>query len=303
MKRLLITGGTGYLGAELVRRARASGQWDVVYTYHRTRPDDPAAHPLDLRNARSVEQLVATLRPDTIIHTAYQQSGPDLAAITADGAGHIARAAAAGGARLVHLSSDALLDGTATMPYNDDAPPHPVTLYGQAKADAERLVQQAHPRPLIIRTSLIYGGNQPGVHEQLILDVATGKRPELAFFTDEIRCPVQVTDLALALLELAVLPVSGIYNVAGADAVSRYEFARLVTAAHGILPDRLRSALSTESGMVRPRFCALNSCAAQSLVTTPLRGVRAVLGHPTGDARDDHDRRTAQPTDSGTAID
>ncbi len=146
----------------------------------------------------------------------------------------------------------------------------------EAKAAAEQLVSQHAPQALIVRTSLIYGGATPGVHEQLVLDAADG-RSAITFFRDELRCPVVVDDLAGALLELATSTRDGVLHIAGTDVVSRYEFARLVAAAKGRSPDQIRSGFSAESGLQRPRNCALDCRRASGLLRTRLRGVQEVL--------------------------
>lgn len=278
MHRLLITGGSGYLGSELVRQAAPSPHWEVIATYC-ANPDPIGgvkAVPLDLRSPSAVLGLLEELRPDIVIHTAYVQSGPELDAITARGAGAVAAAARGVGARLIHMSSDVIFDGEVGAPYDEDADPSPISPYGAAKAEAERLVAAEHPGALIVRTSLIYGGAELSKHEQLALDAADG-RADVTFFTDEIRCPVQVTDLALALLELAPADWRGRLNLAGADAISRYEFARLVAAAHGRDIGRLRAGSSAASGLRRPRDCALDSRRSRRLLRSALRGAREVL--------------------------
>jgi dTDP-4-dehydrorhamnose reductase len=275
--RVLITGGSGYLGAELVRQALAGG-WEVAATYFSWRPSIAGAQylPLDIRDAPDVEQAFADVRPDVVIHTAYRQEGPDLWATTVDGSGVIASAARQLGARLIHLSSDVIFDGEREGWYTEQDEPSPITPYGQAKAAAERLVVQSHPDALIVRTSLIYGGAELSKHEQLVLDVAGG-RADLDFFSDEMRCPVAVGDLAAALLELAPSEVSGPLHLAGAEVVSRYAFAQLIAAAHGQSPDRLRAGLSAASDVRRPRNCALDSSKARAMLRTRLRGVSEVL--------------------------
>ena len=138
-----------------------------------------------------------------------------------------------------------------------------------AKLDAERAVADADPAALIVRTSLIYGGDRPGPHEQLVLDALDG-RSDVGFFTDELRCPiVAVPDLAAALLELAAMRVAGPLHVAGPQPVSRYEFALLVAAAHGRDPACLRAARSAELPQRRPLDCALDSSRAQALLADP----------------------------------
>lgn len=275
---MLITGGSGFLGSMLVELARAQG-WNVVATYHAHEPQMRGVRweALDLRDGAATRALIERCAPDAVIHTAYRQEGPDMAAITADGAGAVAQGAYAAKARLIHMSSDVVFDGERSGRYTETDAPLPVTAYGAAKAAAERLVADAHPAALIVRTSLIYGGlERPGRHERFVLDVIDG-RAEAIFFADELRCPIEVGDLAAALLELAGLDRSGILHVAGPDVVSRYEFACLVARAFGRDPARVRGG-SSPAAPRRPRNCALDSCVAQSILTTRVRGVREVLG-------------------------
>jgi dTDP-4-dehydrorhamnose reductase len=145
----------------------------------------------------------------------------------------------------------------------EDDPLSPVTAYGRAKAEAERLVADAHPAALIVRTSLLYGGPEPSKHELAVRD------PGFTFYEDEIRSPVHVADLATALLELAALDLAGPLHVAGADAVSRAAFAELIAR---------RSVRSARAPDDRPKNCSLDSSRAQALLRTRLRGVREVLG-------------------------
>jgi dTDP-4-dehydrorhamnose reductase len=139
------------------------------------------------------------------------------------------------------------------------------------------VVAAAAPDAVIVRTSLIYGGDRPGAHEHMVLDALEGRR-DVAFFSDELRCPIVAADLAGALLDLARQPVSGLLHVAGTDTVSRFEFAQLVAESRGSDPALLRSALSSASVPRRPLNCALDCSRAAGLLATPIRGVRVVLG-------------------------
>jgi dTDP-4-dehydrorhamnose reductase len=242
---LLVTGATGYLGRGLMRGADAAGV---------------SSADADIRDRGSVAALFARLRPTAVIHTAYRQ---DDRAVTFDGAVNVARAAA--GARLVHVSTDVVFDGEKGAPYVEEDEPTPLTGYGRAKADAERAVLAAHPGALVVRTSLLYGGVEPGPQERLAAD------PDASFFTDEFRCPIQVGDLAAALLELVATDRTGVLHVAGADRLSRAEFAALLAGRP------VRTASIADSGLVRPRDCALAIDRAQALLRTHLRGAREVL--------------------------
>lgn len=239
---LHVTGATGYLGSELVR----------------LRPD-ASTERVEIRDHDAVRALFDRVRPEVVVHTAYRQ---DDASVNVEGSENVARAAAAVGARLLHLSTDVVFDGRKGSPYVEDDALSPVTAYGRAKAEAEGRVAAAHPAALVVRTSLIYGGAEPSKHELAACD------PGLTFFTNEIRNPVQVTDLAGALLELAELDMSGPLHVAGADAVSRAGFAELVAGA---------SVRSESAPDTRPLDCRLDSSLAQSLLRTRLRGVRELL--------------------------
>jgi dTDP-4-dehydrorhamnose reductase len=202
--RLLITGGSGYLGRALA--ARAQPDWDVTAT----RLTQPGQGPvLDVRDAAAVGRLIERLRPDVIVHTAYHQSGEQMADVNVAGANNVARAAGAVGARLVHLSTDLVFDGGRERGgYSEDDAASPITAYGRSKLAGERAVLAAEPDALIVRTSLIYGGDPPGAHEGMVLEALDGRR-DVAFFSDEMRCPIVADDLAEALLDLARQPVSG----------------------------------------------------------------------------------------------
>jgi dTDP-4-dehydrorhamnose reductase len=245
--KLHVTGASGFLGRELARLAPASSTERV-----------------EIRDPAAVEELLSRVRPDVVIHTAYRQDGPGAWEVTVDGADNVARAAAAVGARLVHVSTDVVFDGRKGAPYVEEDEPNPVTGYGRAKAESERRVRKGHPEPLVVRTSLIVGGpgHEASRHERAAHD------PELTFYEDEIRCPVQVGDLAGALLELASLGPTGLLHVAGADSVSRAELAELVTG---------RPVRHAPAPPDRPLDCSLDSSRARSILATELRGVRSLF--------------------------
>lgn len=259
MSTVLVTGGAGYLGRELVRRARAGG-WDVRATFF-TRPpqsSDADWRRVDVRDEVAVAAAMQGV--DAVVHTAYRQHEE---AWTTNVDGSAVVAAAARARRLVHLSTDLVFDGGRGR-YREADAPAPRNDYGRSKAEAERRVTTLHPQATIVRTSLLYGGAEPGPQERLA-------REGTRFYVDEIRSPVRVGDLADAILELLALDVPGPLHAGGADDVSRFDLALLLGA------DATRIARA-HTPADRPRDVSLDSSLARSLLRTRLRGVREVLG-------------------------
>ena len=257
---LLVTGASGYLG----RAVLTSSEPPVIATrLSSAEGPGPALDwlRLDVRDQEAVDALIARFGPAAVIHTAYRQQGPDAWDTNVAGSAHVASAAARAGARLVHVSTDVVFDGTASRPYREDDDPNPLGDYGRSKLEAEREVLAAHPAALVVRTSLMVGGAEPGTQEQTVLAAARGES-EMAFFEDEWRSPVLVDDLAAALVELSGRTESGVLHVAGPEAVSRYELARTIAAAHGLPRERLRRGRLAGSGLERPARCVLDSSRA-----------------------------------------
>jgi dTDP-4-dehydrorhamnose reductase len=265
-RRLLVTGGNGTLGRRVMVRAAAAG-WDAVGTYV-SAPAATATVRLDIRDLADVRRVIDAVGPDAIVHAAAGRDRGDWPA-TADGAAHVAVAAA--GIRLVHVSSDAVFSGRLGE-YDEDAVPDPVYAYGAAKAAAETAVRAVDPGAAIVRTSLILGDGR-GAHEVLTHDLIAG-RVAGALFTDEVRKPVHVDDLADALLELAAGDYAGVLNVAGADAISRYDLGVLVARRDGLDPGAIPAASLATLGLSRPPDLRLVTVRAGGLLATRLRGAR-----------------------------
>jgi dTDP-4-dehydrorhamnose reductase len=269
---LFIVGANGHLGAEICRQAPKAG-WRVVGTYFHApgTAEDVDWHRLDLRDNAAVRALVMRVRPTAVVNAAYRY---DDWALHADGAAYLAHATAEAGARLVHVSTDALHAGRPE-PYADDAAPSPIVMYGAAKAAAETAVRVLDPGAAIVRTSLLIG-DERSKQVRLCLDLLTG-RATGALFTDEIRCPIAVEDLASAVLELVDSRFAGRINVAGPDAVSRAELGRLVAQRYGLDPSGMPTSTIAESGMRRPGEVRLKGSLAARILRTRIRGIREVL--------------------------
>jgi len=301
--RMLVTGGSGYLGRWVVRLARTG--WDVTATYLTHPVGEPGAiwRRLDVRDEAAVAAMVAEVHPAVIVHTAAANPGDDAGfeATNVIGTRHVACAAGTRGARLIHISTDVLFDGERGN-YVEEDPPTPITPYGRSKALAEKEVRASGVEAAIVRTSLIYGWRpEMDRHTRWIVDGLRAGRP-VRLFTDELRCPVWVESLAAAVVELAGMDYTGVLHVAGAQVLSRYEFGVRLLRFHSLDPSptcpersqRVIPARSRESGLRRPLDCTLDYSCARSLLSTPLPGVDEVLKQR---SRGERGERREKPVD------
>jgi dTDP-4-dehydrorhamnose reductase len=268
---LLITGASGYLGSFLVPRARSA--WRVIGTHLTAVP--PAgleSYQLEIRDLVAVEELLRSLRPAIVIHTAYRQREPS---VNLDGTRHLALACEQVGARLLLVSTDMVFGGRRGW-YSETDPPSPVEPYGESKAAAE---QEVLPRGgIVARTSLVYSFDplDPNTHRLVAAPLQRGERPRL--FVDEFRCPTYCPDLADALLELAGMDFQGIIHLSGPQRLSRYEFGSRLANVLGLDPAGIEPVQQGESGLIRPSDPSLDTSLARRALRTRLRSVDGVIG-------------------------
>jgi len=251
-KILFVTGASGYLGRHVVN-GPASADWEIIA---------PASTSLDLRNRDAVLDMVRDWRPTAIAHLAYRK-GDRLSIV--DASRNVAEAAEATKARLVHMSSDVIFPGRPTA-YVESDEPFALTDYSRDKLDAERAVAEVCPGAVMIRTSLLCGGATDLGYGQQDIANAIESRADAVFFTDEVRCPAHVDDIAEAVTQLAGMrDISGPLHVAGPDAFSRAEFAIRTADMLGLDPSLVRTASLADSGLVRPGCVVLDSSRAADL--------------------------------------
>ncbi|MFI6816607.1 SDR family oxidoreductase [Nonomuraea sp. NPDC050328] len=231
MKSMLVTGASGFVGGVTAAAAAAAG-----FAVHGTRLSGSGHwERLDLTRDDATLALVTRLAPDVIVHTAARY-GDD--GVIVQGSAAVAAAASRTGARLVHVSTDAVFGGDRA-PYDESASPAPITPYGRAKAAAEEAVTRLCPDAVIVRISLVIGDGGASPHERLVHD-------GIPCFEDVLRTPVHVTDLAAALVELAGSGLTGVVHLAGADDMSRLELGRLIAARDGLDPASVCSARAAQ---------------------------------------------------------
>jgi dTDP-4-dehydrorhamnose reductase len=278
--KVLITGAHGQVGRALLKSVPA--QVDAV---GRSREE------MDIGDAQAVMSSIQAHRPDLIINAgAYTavdkaESEPELAErANTTGPHNLAVAAAAAGARLLHLSTDFVFDGTASKPYGTDAPTNPQSTYGRTKRGGEEAVQRTlADRSVVLRTAWVYAAEGNNfVRTMLRLMAAKGAVRVVA---DQIGTPTAAHCLAEVIWAFAARPdVSGTYHWTDAGVASWYDFAVAIaeeSAAIGLLPADVRvDAIATEeypTPAKRPAYSVLDKRSLLAKLGVPARHWRSNL--------------------------
>jgi dTDP-4-dehydrorhamnose reductase len=218
--RLLVTGAGGMLGRDVLLAAAQRGHEVSALTHA----------DLDIADNHAVRAAIDSARPEVVVNCAAYTNvdgaeDQEEAALEAngDGAGNLARAAHATGARMVHVSTDYVFDGTAERPYVESDPVAPRTAYGRTKLAGEREVVGASDGHAVVRTAWIFGVGGKNFVDTM-LGLAAG-RDEVKVVTDQVGSPTWSGHLAPALLDVAERGTGGVLHVAGGGSCSWNELA------------------------------------------------------------------------------
>jgi dTDP-4-dehydrorhamnose reductase len=226
--RILVTGAQGQLGRELAATLAPLG--------HVTAVD---REELDLEDRGTVARALAQYAPELIVnaaaYTAVDQAESEPAqafAVNADAPALMAQFARASGALLIHYSTDYVFDGTQRVPYDEDAAPNPLNVYGASKLAGEQAIAASGARALTLRTSWVYGLR--GKNFLLTIRRLAATRDELRIVADQAGTPNWCRELARATARLVAqgLPYlaqrAGLYHLSASGATTWYDFARAI---------------------------------------------------------------------------
>ncbi|MEP0785003.1 NAD(P)-dependent oxidoreductase [Trichocoleus sp. DQ-A1] len=278
MKKLLITGASGFLGWHLCQLAQP--EWDVYGTYFSHSLEIPGVNLLkvELKDFQELKHLFQEIQPDGVIHTAarsqpnFCQQYPDESyPINVTASCNIAGLCADASIPCVFTSTDLVFDGL-NPPYGETAPVSPVNVYGEQKVMAEEGMLERYPMTAVCRMPLMFGMATPtatSFMQPFIQMLREGK--ELSLFIDEFRTPVSGTTAAKGLL-LALEKVDGRLHLGGKERISRYEFGRLLVEVLQLPEAGLKSCRQEDMKMaaLRPTDVSLDSSKAFELGYSPL---------------------------------
>jgi dTDP-4-dehydrorhamnose reductase len=232
---ILITGGTGQIGHELVRELATLG-----------RVASPGRSVLDMTNPDSIRDVMREHRPALVVNAAAYtavdraESEPELCTlVNTDAVRVLAEEAASLGGAIVHYSTDYVFDGRKPEPYVETDAANPLNVYGRSKLASERLLADSGIPYLVFRTSWVYGTRRENF--ALTMLRLAREREELRVVTDQRGAPTWSRTVALgtrralaklmetgASLSEAMHSVSGVYHLTARGSASWYEFAAAV---------------------------------------------------------------------------
>jgi len=272
--RLLVTGAAGMLGHEVVAAATRLGHevaaWDL--------PE------CDLTDAGATLDAIRRLNPRAVINCAAytnvdgaEEDEPNATRINGDAAGNVARACAAAGARLVHVSTDYVFDGTKREPWVESDATNPLGAYGRSKLLGEDLVRAELADQAIVRTAWLFGPHGPNFVSTMLR--LASDRDEVEVVTDQVGSPTFAGHLAPALVDMAERTETGTFHGAGAGSCSWYELTLEAFDAAGVncrvLPT---TAEKFARPAPRPAYSVLGSEREHPITLPPWQqGVRAHL--------------------------
>lgn len=257
MKNILVTGCNGQLGNEM--QLLSAGHPDFNYFFTDVKE-------LDITDENAVKAFIEANSIDCVVncaaYTAVDKAEADEAradVLNHVAPGYLARAVHARGGQMVHVSTDYVFDGTAHVPYREDAPTCPATAYGRTKLAGEEAVKQECPESAIIRTAWLYSTFGSNFVKTML---RLGREKEsLGVIFDQIGTPTYARDLAAAIfavLEQGIVP--GIYHFSNEGVISWYDFTKAIHRIAGIAGCKVRPLHTEEypAPAARPHYSVLD---------------------------------------------
>lgn len=279
MKKILITGGSGFLGGHLVQQSKKRFSVTATYFDHPYKIDGVNFTYLNLSDLNSIERSIKQIRPQVIIHTAAISSvdsceiQKDLAhTVNFQAVRKLATLAELHGIRLIFLSSDMVYDGEKGYYQEEDAV-NPINYYGETKVLAEQEIKETCSNYVIARPALIYGTavtNANSFSDKILQNISNNISVKL--FYDQYRTPILVQNLAESLLELGDHAFVGTLNLGGSQRISRYDFGLEMAQVYHFSSKLLKKCSMNDfiTRAKRPRDLSLDVSKAQSLLDTKL---------------------------------
>lgn len=227
--KILVIGSQGMLGRDLASRLPnlSSSKFphiEVIAANH--------GH-VDITNGSNTSAFIARVKPDVIVNCAAftnvdacETYISEAFAVNATGAKNIALAGKEEGAKVIHISTDYVFDGTKNEPYLETDQPNPLSVYGKSKLGGELAIQEISDNYAIIRTAWLYGPYKKNFVTTML--TLGRENHSVSVVTDQWGCPTYTADLSYAIWNIISWNLRGLYHVTNAGTCSRYEWARKI---------------------------------------------------------------------------
>lgn len=218
--KILILGSNGRLGSALVRRWKTLPGVEVIAL---TRAQVDLSDPEKAEAGVAVESFGSG---DVVVNCAAatdvdgcERDHELVRRINAESPGRIARLCVARGARLVHIGTDYVFDGSLDRPYTEEDEPNPLSHYGVTKLEGDREVLSASPSHCVVRVSWVFGPDKPSFVDAIVKRALTS--PDAAAVHDKTSAPSYTEDMAVW-LEAFLKPSvpGGIYHLCNSGTCS-----------------------------------------------------------------------------------
>lgn len=271
MQQAVIFGSAGQLGVELTQQLRERGYQVTAYS----------RSSVDITDAAAVERALASAEPAIVLNAAaYNQvdvAEKEPAAafqVNALAVRNLALACRQCDAKLIHFSTDYVFDGKAGRSYTEDDRTHPLGAYAVSKLGGELYAQAYLDAPLIIRTSGVFGPGAlktaRGNFVELMLRLSASRQP-IRVVEDHVASPTYAPLLAEKTLDLIAKGASGVFHVGGGQAISWYEYAKLIFTEASLAPElRATNEREYRTPARRPKFSALSNGKMELLGIAPM---------------------------------
>ncbi|MGB9932047.1 dTDP-4-dehydrorhamnose reductase [Haloarcula amylolytica] len=253
---IIVIGGSGLVGQNLLQCCKERG-FSATGTY-RTSAGAGANRELDKTDPAAVRKLFREIEPDVVIDTAAFHAVDDCESererawtVNAQGTKHVAVAADTVGAQLIYLSTDYVYSGAPSdAPFSETDSVSPINYYARTKYAGEQAAEIA-AEATVLRPSVIYGLASSNFVTWAISELRAGN--EISVVDDQVSSPTYARDLAQATLAVADQNLTGVYNAAGPERVSRYRFTCDLAASFGFDQDLISPISTEEFGQEAPR--------------------------------------------------
>lgn len=281
MKKLLLTGASGFLGRYVARNTPPDWRTIGIFNNNAIRllPKQEGVQ-LDLTNRDATWQTLKATNPDAVFHLAaasspaFCEENPNATReINVEATRWLAEMCAERHCRILFTSSEQVYDGLAA-PYHETGTPTPKNEYGRQKLAAEQAVLAISSASVIARMAVMFGQEGDGTKNFMTQWLDTWQRGDaVTAFHDEIRSFLSGSAAAAGLFLLWEKGAEGIFNIGGADAISRYDFAQVIAKAYHLPEAKIikKSQLELENATYRPANLALDLSKIKDLGFRPQR--------------------------------